>query len=89
MAHPAIAEAAFKLEVGRFSMPIQTEWGFHVVKVTDKRTKGSTRELWEMENLITNLLSNQKRKEVVDRYIESLKEKHTIRKYDWAAEDTT
>jgi parvulin-like peptidyl-prolyl isomerase len=89
MAHPAIAEAAFKLEVGYFSKPIETEWGFHVIKVTDKKKKGSIRELWEMENLITNLLSNQKRKEVVDRYIESLEGKYDIRKYGWAAEDTT
>jgi len=89
MAHPAIAEAAFKLEKEHFSKPIKTEWGFHVIKVTDKKRKGTIREIWEVENLIANILSNQKRKEVVDRYIETLKEKYDVKKYGWAAEDTT
>lgn len=89
MAHPAIAEAAFGLEKEHFSKPVETEWGFHVLKLTDKKKKGSIREIWEVENLIANILSNQKRIEVVDRYIESLKKKYDIKKYGWAAEGTS
>jgi peptidyl-prolyl cis-trans isomerase C len=86
---PEIAEVVFKLEVGHLSKPIETEWGFHVIKVTDRKKKGSIRELWEVENLIANVLSGQKRKEMVDRYIQNLEGKYKIEKYDWAVEDTT
>ena len=89
MMHPAITEATLELKIGHFSKVIETEWGFHVIKVTDKKKKGSIRELWQVENLIVNILSNQKRKEVVSRYIEKLEGKYEIEKYGWAAEDTT
>ena len=89
MLRPELAEAAFRLNVGNISMPIETEWGFHVIKVTGKKNKGSIRELWEVEDLIVNILSGQKRKEVVDRYIQKLEKKYKVIKYDWAIEDTT
>lgn len=34
---PEFADAAFKLEVGKVSEPIQTEFGWHIIKVEDKR----------------------------------------------------
>lgn len=89
MVHPKIAEATFELKVGHLSRVIETEWGFHVLKVTDKKKKGSIREVWEVGNFIANIISNQKRKEVIDRYIEKLEGEYKIEKYGWAAEDTT
>ena len=36
---PQFAEAAFKLEKGQISEPVKTDFGWHVIKVEDKRKK--------------------------------------------------
>ena len=38
---PEFAEAAFKLEKGGLSDPVKTQFGWHVIKVEDKRTKSA------------------------------------------------
>jgi peptidyl-prolyl cis-trans isomerase C len=36
---PEFAEVAFKLEKGELSVPVKTQFGWHVIRVADKRTK--------------------------------------------------
>jgi peptidyl-prolyl cis-trans isomerase D len=42
---PAFEEAAFSLKPGEMSDPIQTQFGWHLIKVTDRKTEGGVEEV--------------------------------------------
>ncbi len=58
------AEAAFKLETGTVSEPVQTQFGWHVIKVEEKRTK-PVPTFEEMKEQIDTYLARKAQQDVI------------------------
>lgn len=56
---PAFEKVAFEMKVGEVSKPIKTQFGWHVIKVTDKK-EGRQRPFDEVKESIDKLLRNKK-----------------------------
>lgn len=72
------ADAAFSQEVGTYSqVPVQSEFGYHIILVVDKKPAG-VQEFAEVEQSITNNLSNAKINELFNTLLDSLRESAEI-----------
>ena len=74
---PEFERAAASLKVGETSGPVQTQFGFHIIKVTDKKT-GPPIEFEKVRDLISQKLSGEKQKEAFDAYIADLKKTYKV-----------
>lgn len=61
---PEFSEAAFKLEVGALSAPVKSQFGWHVIKVDEKRTK-PVPALDEVKDQIAQYLERKAQQEIV------------------------
>jgi peptidyl-prolyl cis-trans isomerase C len=70
-------EAAFALEVGEISDLVQTQFGYHVIEVTEK-IEGTTVPLEDVSPNIRNYLAQQQQAEALDEYVAALREEAEI-----------
>jgi peptidyl-prolyl cis-trans isomerase C len=74
---PAFEKAAFTLEVGETSEIVKTSFGYHIIKVTDKRAAGHE-PFEEVKDQITQYLAQQKQQAFWTDYNETLRENATV-----------
>lgn len=77
---PEFEEAAFNTPVGELSDIVQTSYGFHIIKVTDKKP-AQTPTLEEKKEEIRETLFEQQKSEKIEPYIEELKGKTKTENY--------
>lgn len=78
---PEIATVAFTLEIDEISEPIRTDWGYHIIQVTDVKPEGSTMAFEEVREEIANKIFATKQRLAFDRLMKELKENEQIEVY--------
>ena len=77
---PEFADAAFKLKKGEVSAPVRTQFGYHIIKLTDRK-EAHTATFAEARDQIATYLQNEKRREAVAQLVGSLKAHATIENF--------
>ena len=74
---PEFESAAMKLKPGEISEPVKTKYGYHIIKMTNKKM-GQVVEFEKVKNLISQNLMAEKQKEVFDSYVDGLKKSYKV-----------
>lgn len=69
--------AAVKLKVGEISEPVQTKFGYHIIKVTDKKM-GPAIEFNRVKDMVLQHLSAEKQRESFDSYMDTLRKSYKV-----------
>lgn len=74
---PAFDQAAFALKPGEISEVVTSEFGYHIIKLTEKKV-GSAVPFEEVKPQVLEYLTNQKKQQRVDSFIDEAKKRAKI-----------
>ncbi|HBD07192.1 MAG TPA: peptidylprolyl isomerase [Syntrophobacteraceae bacterium] len=75
---PAFEEKAFALKPGELSDIVETQFGYHLIKVTDKKAPG-TLTFEESKDRVAQYLKQEKTTDQVSKFIDGLKSKADVK----------
>ncbi len=78
---PAFGKAVLSLKVGEYSAPVQTAYGFHIIKLTDIMKAGTSLDSVEVKSRILDQLKTAKQGQAFGQLIDSLKAKAKIERF--------
>jgi len=71
------AEAAFAMQPGEVSEIVESRFGYHIIKVTERK-EASVKSFEEVKAAIVENLAAEKKTEIAQEYVAELKQKATI-----------
>jgi peptidyl-prolyl cis-trans isomerase C len=77
---PEFEIAAFTQEIGEVGDIIQTQFGYHIIQVSE-RTEEGTIAFETVKEQIIEFLTNQSKQQVISAYIETLRDQSTIEEF--------
>lgn len=75
------SKAAFSMDTGEVSDIVETRYGYHIIKVTDKK-QARTVPFGEVEDRISGYLESTGKNEAINSYLAELREKANIQYFD-------
>jgi peptidyl-prolyl cis-trans isomerase C len=78
---PEFEDAAFSQPVGSVGEVVETQFGFHLIKVTEQ-TNAKTLDFEEVKERISEILYSQKQQDVVREFVDGLREAASVERFD-------
>ena len=71
-------EAAFKMKPGEVSAPVKSEYGYHIIKIADRREIEHRPSYSEAKPQIMGMIIERRKRELMQKYTEELHEKYPV-----------
>ncbi|HEY3897950.1 MAG TPA: peptidylprolyl isomerase [Chthoniobacter sp.] len=75
---PEFSKAAFAMKKGDISDPVRSEFGYHVIKVTDRK-EAETISLEKVKPQLVAFLEKQKKQEAIEKVIQEIRSKADVK----------